>query len=83
MTQPDDVTVPLMSKQKPRVIMSRLIKREDMDRSFDIQFWKRVGVQGKFEAAWDMVCELENWSSRYVSQQGLRRTHTLLKRRGS
>lgn len=27
------------------------------DGSFDIEFWRRVGVEGRFAAAWKMVCE--------------------------
>lgn len=29
------------------------------DGSFDIEFWRRVGAEGRFAAAWEMVCEAE------------------------
>ena len=28
---------------KPRVVMERLVRLEDADRSFDIEFWQRQG----------------------------------------
>ena len=63
--------------------MSRLVKLEDADDSFDIEFWNKVGVQGKLEAAWQMVCDLVNWNPKYAPEPRLRRSHTLFKRRGS
>ena len=37
--------------------MGRKIKLEEANRSFDLAFWKRVGVKGRFEALWQMVKE--------------------------
>jgi len=37
--------------------MARLVKASEMDRSFDHAFWKRVGAEGGFSAAWEMVLE--------------------------
>lgn len=61
--------------------MSRLVRLKDADSSFDLKFWKRVGVRGKFEAAWDMVCDLCNWKPGHGPQQRLRRSVASLKLR--
>lgn len=61
--------------------MERLVPLEKADRSFDLEFWHKVGTRGKFEAAWDMVCDLPNWNPRYVPQQRLRRSFSTLKLR--
>lgn len=61
--------------------MSRLVSLKEADRSFDLLFWKKVGTQGKFEAAWDMVSDLPNWNPRYGNQQRLRRSVASLKLR--
>ncbi|MBI2082264.1 MAG: hypothetical protein HYT76_01720 [Deltaproteobacteria bacterium] len=69
-----------MSKKK--VVMERFVPLEGCDKDFDLEFWRRVGTQGKFEAAWEMVLDLPNWNSRYANQQRLRRTVSSLKHRG-
>jgi hypothetical protein len=38
-----------------RVVMERMGKIEDMDRSFDIEFWQRQGSAAIFSAAWKLV----------------------------
>jgi hypothetical protein len=38
--------------------MARLIKPSEMDRSFDLEFWRKVGAEGRFAAAWEMVLEV-------------------------
>ncbi len=73
----------MSKKKKKKVVMSRLVSLQKADSSFDLAFWKKVGPQGKFEAAWDMVRDLVNWNSKYAPQQRLRRTVSLLKQRSS
>jgi len=72
-----------MTEQKKPVVMVRKVKTTDQDRSFDLEFWGRVGVQGKFAAAWEMVCDLAKWKPGYAKQQGLRRSIATLQRRRS
>ena len=36
-------------------IMERMGRIEDMDRSFDIEFWQRQGSAAIFRAAWELV----------------------------
>lgn len=38
--------------------MARLVKAKDMDRSFDLLFWRQVGAEDRFAAAWQMVSEV-------------------------
>ena len=43
---------------KAPVRMSRVLRNgEKDDGSFDLAFWQRVGDQGIFEAAWEMLGE--------------------------
>jgi hypothetical protein len=45
---------------KPRVMMSRVVRRKQHDdRSFDIEFWQKVGDAGRFAAAWQMIREFQ------------------------
>ena len=37
--------------------MARMVRLKDADRSFDLEFWAKIGPQGRFSAAWDMVRE--------------------------
>jgi hypothetical protein len=43
-----------------RVRMARVLRNGAQDdRSFDIEFWRRVGADGRFAAAWEMVCQAD------------------------
>ena len=44
-----------MSNRKIR--MARLCKIAEQDRSFDREFWSKVGAEVRFAAAWEMVAE--------------------------
>jgi len=44
-------------RKRKRVVMARLVKLEEADRSFDLDFWERVGAEGRLEALWEMVRE--------------------------
>ena len=37
--------------------MAKLVKLTEADRSFDLEFWARMGVEERFKAAWDMVLD--------------------------
>jgi hypothetical protein len=50
----------LTDKPRERVIMARVSTREQHnDRSFDLEFWERVGDIGRIAAAWQMVKEVQ------------------------
>ena len=61
--------------------MSRLVRLKNADDRFDLSFWKKVGAEGRFDAAWQMVCDLTKIRPRYGTQQRLRRTVSSLKHR--
>lgn len=45
---------------EPRVRMARVLRNGARDDgSFDIEFWRRVGAEGRFAAAWEMVREAD------------------------
>lgn len=45
---------------RERVVMSRVATREQhSERSFDIEFWQKVGDVGRVAAAWQMVREVQ------------------------
>lgn len=50
-------------------------------RDFDLEFWAKVGAEGRFEAAWDMVCDLNRWKGKNASQPRLQRSVASLKQR--
>ena len=72
-----------MKNKRKLVSMERLVRLKDQDRSFDLTFWKRVGVTGRFEAAWHMVCEYVTWKKNHGFKQRLRRSIASLQHRRS
>lgn len=61
--------------------MERMSKSFEETRDFDLIFWKRVGVQGLFAAAWQMVEDLYKFGNRHGRQQRLQRSIAVLKSR--
>lgn len=70
-----------MQKRKKRVVMAKITTWDQHDRSFDLEFWEKVGSEGKFVAAWQMVCEAPLWKGKHASQSRLQRSVASLKRR--
>jgi len=66
-----------------KVIMSKLVSLNKMDRSFDLEFWDKVGVQGRFQALWQMVLEAEAIKEKNAEQSRLQRSVQNIKRRKS
>ena len=56
--------------RKRGVVMERLVPLGKADRSFDLEFWRRVGSAKKFGAAWQMV--LDYWKEQGKSEDQLR-----------
>lgn len=52
------MTAKPQKKTKRRVVMARLVPLKKVDRSFDIAFWRRVGVEGRRHAMREMVREV-------------------------
>ena len=44
-----------MQERSDNFKMERLVRLKDADRSFDIEFWQRLGPEAIFKAAWELV----------------------------
>jgi hypothetical protein len=67
---------------KPRVIMSRVATRKQHeDRSFDIEFWQKVGDAGRFAAAWQMIREIQLIRGQSSELPRMQKSVTLILRR--
>ncbi|HXA53017.1 MAG TPA: hypothetical protein VNV86_22020 [Candidatus Acidoferrum sp.] len=44
-------------RPKADFVMERYGRLAQMDRSFDIEYWQRLGPEAIFEAAWQMVVD--------------------------
>ncbi len=64
----------MSERRRTPVRMARLIKATEMDRSFDLAFWKRVGAEGRFSAAWEMVLEVNAIKGEESRESRLRRS---------
>ena len=50
-----------MEERDPPFVMERYGRLSEMDRSFDIAYWQRLGPAAIFEAAWQMVRRTGRW----------------------
>ncbi|NUO83637.1 hypothetical protein HUU05_26480 [candidate division KSB1 bacterium] len=66
-----------------RVVMSRVVRRDQHDRSFDLEFWQKLGAEKRFAAAWQMVKEVQLMRGQDGHQPRLQRSISVLKRRES
>lgn len=63
--------------------MSRVLRNgEPDDGSFDLEFWRRVGPQGIWDAAWQMVCEQEAIRGGRADEPRLQTSVLVVVRRG-
>ena len=69
--------------RRRRVIMARLIHRHEDDGSFDREFWRRVGPEGRWAAMWQMVKDYIVLRGGDESDLRFQRTVAKLKRRES
>ena len=70
-----------MPKQNTRkTLMARLVKAKDMDRSFDLLFWKRVRAEARFAAAWQVVSEVNAIKGKEIGESRLQRSVQNIKR---
>ena len=68
-------------KDKDKHIMIQKGRIENMDRSFDIDYWQRLGPAAIFEAAWSMVVDYSLYSAnKDVSKLRLQRAVGALQR---
>jgi len=64
-----------------KIKMARLVKKSDQDRSFDREFWQKLGAEKRFAAAWQMVQEWLMINGQYGTQSRLQRSVQNIKRR--
>jgi hypothetical protein len=69
------------SNERLPLIMERMGKLSESDRSFDIEFWQRQGSTAIFAAAWDMVLETHRWKNKSESELAFQRTVERLEQR--
>jgi hypothetical protein len=66
-----------------RIRMARLVRRGVEERSFDREFWRRVGPEGRFAASWEMIAEAGFIKGKNADQSGLQRSvQNILRRKG-
>jgi len=66
-----------------RIVMSRVLRAGEVDDgSFDLDFWRRVGAEGIFAAAWEMVIEQRAFRGEDGDEPRLQRTVCRVVRRG-
>lgn len=65
------------------VVMSRVLRNgEPDDGAFDLEFWQRVGAEGIFSAAWDMVRQVGAMRGEDGDEPRLQRSILRVVRRG-
>jgi hypothetical protein len=68
-------------RRRSRVVMGRLVRRDADDGMFDLEFWARIGAEGRFAAAWEMVREQWWIRGQRADQRRLQRSVVRLQRR--
>ena len=63
-------------------MIERRGKLEDLDRSFDIEFWQSLTPQARFEAMWELIVQAEKIKGRDVRQFRLDKTVEKYQRQG-
>ena len=62
--------------------MTRILRNHEKDDgSFDLEFWQKVGAEGRFAAAWEMVQEVLAFRGQDGDQPRLQRSVTRVIRR--
>ena len=61
-------------KSRPVFVMERYGRISGMDRSFDIEYWQRLGAEAIFEAAWQMAVNAHGRGAGGSDELRLRRT---------
>lgn len=67
--------------EKPLRMVRVLRKGEKDDGAFDLDFWRRVGAEGRFAAAWEMVSEIAAFRGENGDQPRLQRSVLRIHRR--
>ena len=76
-----DLAEPYVAPAKEPLIMERLGRIEDMDRTFDIAFWQALCPDARFDAAWELVEDAQMIKGRDPDALRFDRTVASLQRR--
>jgi hypothetical protein len=57
-----------------KIRMAKLVKASEMGRSFDLISWDKVGAEGRFSAAWEMVSEVQAMRGKDSGESRLQRS---------
>ena len=71
-----------MDHMADRLVTSRLVRREDAGREFDVEFWQKLGDEKIFAAAWDLVATSASIRGASDDQLRLHRHIAVLRGRG-
>jgi hypothetical protein len=61
-------------------VMERKVQLDQMDRSFDVEYWQRLGPEAIFEAAWEMVVQAWKVKGRDPNELRLQRSVEAIQR---
>jgi hypothetical protein len=50
-----------------------MVRASEADRSFDLLFWRDVGAEGRFAAAWQMISEVAAIRGKDIGESRLQR----------
>jgi hypothetical protein len=64
-----------------RMVTEKLVKRSQDRGDFDKDFWEKVGPEGRFAAAWEMIVEADLFKGKNASQPRLQRSIQNIQRR--
>lgn len=63
-----------------KIRMAKLVRLDEADRSFDLEFWAKMGAEKRFKAAWDMVLEVNAIKGKKADESRLQRNVQNIKR---
>ena len=69
---------PEAHSRRNRVIVERLIRRDEDRGDFDRRFWQSQSVEARFAAAWDMVVEAELFRGNHAVESRLQRSVAIM-----
>ena len=69
-----------MDPDKKAFVMERKVRLDQMDRSFDVEYWQRLGPEAIFEAAWDLVVQAWKMKGRDPDELRLQRSVEAIRR---
>jgi hypothetical protein len=77
------MSIHITSDSEPQLVMGRLTPLKDADRSFDIEFWQRLGDRAIFATAWEMVVFANEFKEEDASKLTFQRTIKKIQRASS